>query len=191
MTGIYIDDAHGTSIIGENGCGYALHYLECFPSTLILVSSLSKAFGAHGGCVSFHNSKAMEFAKKYSHSYIFSGPPSLPGIAACVESAQIHLSNEIYELQDKLWINVTLFDELIASKISSKEKHSPIRTILIGDEYLAINISGILREKGFLTTAAMYPTVPKNKSILRIAISSSHLEEQIKNLCYEINELIQ
>ena len=46
----YIDDAHGTSIIGKNGGGFVLNELDNnFNQRLLLVSSLSKAFGATGG----------------------------------------------------------------------------------------------------------------------------------------------
>ncbi|ETS30620.1 7-keto-8-aminopelargonate synthetase-like enzyme [Photorhabdus khanii NC19] len=71
----YADDAHGTSIIGKNGCGYALNTLGQFADNLILLSSLSKAFGSHGGFASFSNSEAAFFVKKYALNYIFSGPP--------------------------------------------------------------------------------------------------------------------
>ena len=83
----YVDDAHGTSIIGANGCGYTLNKLGKFPNNLILISSLAKAFGSHGGSVSFKSDEAVKFIKRYSLNYIFSGPPSLPRIAACKASA--------------------------------------------------------------------------------------------------------
>lgn len=47
---LYLDDAHGTSIHGRNGCGYVLHMLENnFHPRLILAASLAKGFGAVAG----------------------------------------------------------------------------------------------------------------------------------------------
>lgn len=49
---IYLDDAHGTSVFGKNGCGCVLEELEySFHPRLILTASLAKAFGTAGGGV--------------------------------------------------------------------------------------------------------------------------------------------
>ncbi|MDC9580523.1 aminotransferase class I/II-fold pyridoxal phosphate-dependent enzyme [Xenorhabdus sp. PR6a] len=184
----YVDDAHGTSIIGKNGCGYTLHQLGEFHENLILLSSLSKAFGSHGGAASFSNPEAVSAIKKYALNYIFSGPPSLPGIAACVASANIHLTGEITELQAALKENIEIFDRSVLN-VEVKEKISPIRTIHIGCENEAINTSADLRSQGFLVTAAMYPTVPKSQSIIRVAISAAHSKAELERFATSINAL--
>ncbi|MBF4114209.1 aminotransferase class I/II-fold pyridoxal phosphate-dependent enzyme [Enterobacter cloacae] len=186
----YVDDAHGTSIIGRNGCGYTLHQLGKFSDNLILLSSLSKGFGSHGGSASFCHPQSASFIKKYSLNYIFSGPPSLPGIAACVASADIHLSDEIIGLQTKLRNNIQLFDNAVRN-VEVKDKYSPIRTIHIGCETEAVNISGQLRQKGFLATAAMYPTVAKSESIIRVALSAAHSIADLENFAASINILTE
>jgi len=185
---VYIDDAHGTSIIGKYGCGYTLHQSGTFSENLILLSSLSKAFGSHGGSASFNNPQAVSAIKKYALNYIFSGPPSLPGIAACVASAKIHLSSEIIELQAILKENIQYFDNSVFN-VETKEKISPIRTIHIGCENEAINASVNLRHQGFLVTAAMYPTVPKSKSIIRVAISAAHSKDELTRFAASVNAL--
>ncbi|ELC7952733.1 aminotransferase class I/II-fold pyridoxal phosphate-dependent enzyme, partial [Salmonella enterica] len=184
----YVDDAHGTSIIGKNGCGYALYQLGEFSDNLILLSSLSKAFGSHGGSASFRHPQAASFIKKYALNYIFSGPPSLPGIAACVASAEIHLSEEITQLQTKLKRNIQIFDSLVRN-VEIKDVVSPIRTIHTGCETEAVNASGTLRRQGFLATAAMYPTVPKSESIIRVALSAAHSSADLERFAASVNVL--
>ncbi|UNF51560.1 aminotransferase class I/II-fold pyridoxal phosphate-dependent enzyme [Bartonella krasnovii] len=186
----YADDAHGTSIIGKNGCGYTLHLLEEYKKNLILISSLSKAFGSHGGSASFSNKEAASFIKKYALNYIFSGPPSLPGIAACLASGDIHLSQEMNQLQCKLHENISYFDQRV-SNIEVQEKLSPIRSIFMGAEDKAISASYNLRKRGFLVTAAMYPTVAKKKSIIRVAISAAHTKHDLETFATNMNELTE
>lgn len=184
----YVDDAHGTSIIGTNGCGYSLYKLGEFKDNLILLSSLAKAFGSHGGSASFNCPEAVACIKRYALNYIFAGGPALPGIAACVAAADIHLSPEIDQLQRQLQHNIDYFDNTIKN-VEVKDKLSPIRTISIGCENEAIRISKELREKGFLTTAALYPTVAKSQSIIRVGISSAHTEEELSSFAATMNEL--
>ena len=48
----YLDDAHGTSVFGQKGAGYVHAELgNRLPPRVIMVGSLSKAFGAHGGFI--------------------------------------------------------------------------------------------------------------------------------------------
>ena len=47
---LYVDDAHGTSIAGPQGAGYAYHaFGGQLPPGVVLAGSLSKAFGGAGG----------------------------------------------------------------------------------------------------------------------------------------------
>ncbi|BEU02944.1 aminotransferase [Agarivorans sp. OAG1] len=186
----YVDDAHGTSIIGKNGCGYTLHQIGEFSDNLILLSSLSKAFGSHGGSASFSHPQSASFIKKYALNYIFSGPPSLPGIAACLASADIHLSGEIIALQKKLQDNIHFFDNAVRN-VEVKDKTSPIRTLQIGCETEVIKTSRQLRQQGFLATAAMYPTVPKSESIIRVALSAAHSIDDLEQFASSVNALTE
>lgn len=184
---VYLDDAHGTSILGEDGCGYALDSLGgCFHPRLILLSSLSKAFGATGGAVTLRTSEDADCVRRFCTTYIFGGPLSLPGVAACVASARIHLSGEIRALQEKLWSNVALFDELLGPAVGNQGVSSPVRFIRIGDEVKAIETAARLRARGLVVTTAMFPTVKKGEAILRVALSAGHRPEDIEALCLAV-----
>lgn len=180
---VYMDDAHGTSIMGEDGCGYALHSIKGkLHPRLILLSSLSKAFGATGGAVTLHTEEDANFVRRFCTTYIFGGPLSLPGVAAGVASARIHLSPEIAELQRKLWSNVALLDKLLGPELGNHGLSSPIRFVKVGDEKRAIDVAMRVRKHGFALTTAMFPTVKKGEAILRIALSAAHRPEELEAL---------
>src|SRR6185312_10844281 len=69
---LYIDDAHGTGVLGEHGRGTVLEALGTYDNTFV-VGSLSKAFSCAGGFVAgpepFHR-----LLKIRSNPYIFGGP---------------------------------------------------------------------------------------------------------------------
>ena len=66
----------------------------------------------------------------------------------------------------------------------------PFRGIFVGDELKAIECTKKLKKKGFAVTAAMYPTVTKNESILRIAISAIHTQQDIFSLCENVKAIV-
>ncbi|HEV2614264.1 MAG TPA: aminotransferase class I/II-fold pyridoxal phosphate-dependent enzyme [Gammaproteobacteria bacterium] len=181
---LYLDDAHGTSVFGRYGCGYVLECLDhFFPKRLILASSLSKAFGGVAGVIALPTHADSKMIKRYSQTYIFGGPPPLSIIDSAIASARIHLTEEIRQLQDKLWDNVKYFDEVFGSRAINYGVKSPIRGILIGDEFKTIKAAKILQREGFALTTAMYPTVEKGKGMLRVALSALHTKEDIDRFC--------
>jgi 7-keto-8-aminopelargonate synthetase-like enzyme len=186
----YFDDAHGTSVFGKNGCGYVLEQLNYrFHPRLILTASLSKGFGSNGAVVVLPTQADENMVRRFAVPYLFSNPPATPLVDAGIVIAKIHLSKEITSLQARLWENVNYFDSLMSETVINYNRHSPVRAIPVGDENIAIKFALELRKKGLLVTTAMYPTVAKGKSILRVAICANHTKAQIKKLCSSINEI--
>ncbi len=170
----YLDDAHGTSVFGKNGAGYVHAKLNGrLRPRVILVGSLSKAFGAHGGFIAGESVMA-DFIRKQAVTYAFGGPPSLPGIAAALASSKLHLSGEVDRLQTVLAQKLKEFDEIMGNDWINSGTPFPIRGYVTGREDLAIKTAKFLHASGVACTAAMYPTVAKGSAMLRFAISVQH-----------------
>lgn len=189
---LYTDDAHGISVFGKQGCGFVLEDIGYFHPRLILSVSLSKGFGSNGAAIVMPTIEDSQFIKRFCSTYIFGNPMAQPLISASIASAKIHLSDELSQLQKTLRDRIALFDETIAKKECVINYHfaSPIRGIFIGDEYKNIECTTKLREQGFAVSAAMYPTVAKGKSIIRVSLSVDHTENDIIGLCEALNLLI-
>ena len=186
----YIDDAHGTSIYGDYGSGYVMACLgHRLDERIIIAGSLSKAFGSHGGYIACHAAETINFIKTYGTTYAFGGPPSLPGIAACVAAADLHLDGTVAARQEKLQNVIRYFDEVFGkTEIVNRGTTMPIRGILIGNEDLAITMCKKLHDRGFATTVAMYPTVEEGHAILRCALSALHESGQIDDFYRNFRE---
>lgn len=187
---LYLDDAHGMSIFGTHGNGYAMMMLEdTLDERIILTTSLSKAFGTYGGLIVLKNPKAIEFIKKFCSTYIFSGSLATPLIEASIISAKIHLSKEIYQLQNRVSDNLLLFDTIINPdiKIINRNEKVTIRGWYIGDELEAMAAGEYLKDYGILATVAMYPTTAQHQSLIRFGICNNHTEAEIIKLCTLIN----
>ena len=106
---LYVDDAHGISITGRHGAGYAFDSVaHVLPSNMVLAGSMSKAFGGAGGFVVLANQRDIESIQTLANPLIFGHSIMLPMLAANVAAAKIHLSEEIAVLQQRLWKNVRL-----------------------------------------------------------------------------------
>ena len=104
---LYVDDAHGVSIVGRHGAGYAFSAVDhSLPANIILAGSLSKAFGGAGGFVVVSDPRDVEVIRTLANPLIFGHSIMVPMLAANVASAKIHLSEEIDVLQRRLWENV-------------------------------------------------------------------------------------
>lgn len=192
---VYLDDAHGISVYGTHGCGYVLDTLEAnFHPRLILAASLSKGFGTNGAVIAVPTKEDEEIVKRFCSPYLFSNPLALAIVDSSIASAHIHLSEEIYALQNKLTDNILYFDKLMEPlhhhQVVNLHINSPIRGIFIGDEFKAIEYATHLKKNGLMVSAAMYPTVAKGNSLLRITISADHSKENIYKLCNHIKQLI-
>ena len=87
--------------------------------------------------------------------------------------------------------NIKFFDNIINPDITlNYNSLSPIRGIIVGDENKAIQTAIAMRKKGVALTTAMYPTVPKDQALLRMALSSAHTKEEIAFACDSLNQLL-
>jgi len=179
---LYIDDAHGISIFGKHGEGFAR---SKFPDELgertIIAASIAKGFGASGGIIMLGTTAQEDLFRRYAQSYTFTAAPNLAAVGAALASAKIHASPELRHLQNMLSERIRLFDGRIASP--QHGSHLPIRMVPVGDEMQAIAIAQSLLEQGFYVSATFFPTVARNAAALRICITASHSVEEIGKLC--------
>jgi 8-amino-7-oxononanoate synthase len=60
---------------------------------------------------------------------------------------------------------------------------------IVDDEQAALDLASALQNEGFLVPAIRYPTVAKGSARLRITVTASHKEDQIRSLCEAIKRL--
>lgn len=185
---LYIDDAHGISIEGRTGAGFARSALGPLGERTIVAASLGKGFGASGGMVMLGTARQELLFRRFAIAYAFSASLNTAAIGAALASARIHHSSELGLRQQSLRTNLALLDALLPTDQASSVL--PIRTVRIGDELLAVAAARHLLEKGFYTSAIFFPTVARSEAGLRICLTSDHTPQQIGDLVAAINEII-
>ena len=186
---LYIDDAHGISLFGDRGEGYARAQVgDRLGARTIIAASLAKGFGASGGILMLGTSRQAELFRRFSLPHAFSASPNLAAIGAALASEALHRTPELGLLQNRLRERIRLFDTLVPTQFAGTDL--PIRTIEIGDELVAIGAAKAILNRGFYTSAVFFPTVAKGKAGLRICPTAGHSQAEIISLSEAIGQTV-
>lgn len=187
---LYVDDAHGVSIDGPHGCGYAFARLGCaLPANVVLAGSLSKGFGGSGGFLLTASEADVAVVRKLANPLVFGHSVMVPMMAANVAAARIHLSPEIVTLQNDLWDNADRLDALTSRKLANAGLHTPVRGAVFDSEEKGLRAVRLLKQRGLIMLPAFYPTVAQGQSLLRFALSALHSQEELGLLADTLEEV--
>lgn len=181
---LYIDDVHGMSWIGKNGTGYALSELGELSENILLFGTLSKTFGASGAVLVCSNKKMYHEIKTFGGPLTFSAQLEPASVAAATASAKIHLTPEIYELQEDLRVRIDYFNNLLQQTDLPliDKNHSPVFFIGTGMPKTGYNFVNRLMKEGFYVNLGIFPAVPVKNTGVRITISRHNEKQEIKDL---------
>jgi 7-keto-8-aminopelargonate synthetase-like enzyme len=177
---LYVDDAHGTSIAGERGQGYAFEaFGDRLPPNVLVAGSLSKAFGGAGGFVVVPSDADVRILRTFANPLVFGASIAVPMLAATAAAARLHLSGEVAALQQRLWRTAEEFDRLTGGRLVNAGLRCPIRGATFPSEEQALAAARRLREAAVLILPAFFPTVAKGTGLIRFALSSLHERDHL------------
>ena len=181
---IYFDDVHGMSWNGKNGTGYISSVLGELPNNIVLITTLSKTFGASGAVAVCADKKLHSRIKTFGGPLTFSAQLEPASVAAGIASADIHLSLEIYSLQAELQDRIIYFNHLLEqTELPLIDKNnSPVFYIGTGMPVSGYNFVQRLLKEGFYVNLGLFPAVPVKNTGVRITISRHNRLEDIKRL---------
>lgn len=172
----YVDDAHGSGVLGDRGRGTVDHF-KLHGQVDFIVGTLSKAIGVVGGYVC--GSKEMRDWLLHRGRPLLFSTAMMPSAAAAIIEAfnMLETSNEYTE---NLWSNAKYFKEKL-NKLGFDIGHSqtPITPIMIGNEALTMEFSESLLYNGVYVSGIVFPTVPKNTGRIRCMVSALHTKKQL------------
>ncbi|MBB4192983.1 7-keto-8-aminopelargonate synthetase-like enzyme [Rhizobium aethiopicum] len=187
---LYIDDAHGISLFGERGEGFARSQMpEGLGERTIIAASLGKGFGASGGMLMLGTSFQEEIFRRFALAHAFSASINVAAIGAALASQAIHRMPELGVRQKALAEYISLFDELVPT--AQAGSRLPIRTIVVGDELAAIGAARVVLDAGYYTSAIFFPTVAKGRAGLRICPTAGHTTAEVRGVSAAINRALK
>ncbi len=183
---LYVDDAHGFGVLGENGRGSLAHFGIASPR-IIYMATLGKAAGVSGAFVAAEQ-VVIDTLVNHAHSYVYTtaSPPAL----SAVLSQSLELIAQGNMLRDHLHqLVVRLRKGLSDLPWQLMPSETAIQPLLIGDNLQVLKLSEGLRERGIWVAAIRPPTVPPGTARLRITLSAAHSAEDVDRLIGALHEL--
>lgn len=181
---LYVDDAHGMGWTGRHGRGLALSRMRLH-ERMVLVTSLNKAAASGGGAIVLPTEELRDYVRVAGKTLIFSGPLPPSAIAAATAFADICLSPEIDELQDRLKRRCRRFLEGAEAYDLNivDDSPTPVFYVGMGDYPIMIDVAVRLRERhGVFVNPTGYPAVPFSKCGFRITVTAAHSDDDIRRL---------
>jgi glycine C-acetyltransferase len=178
---LYIDDAHGTGLLGTHGRGTVLDALGGYDNTFV-VGSLSKAFSCAGGFIGCSR-PFQKLLKMRSNSYIFGGPVVPAYLDAICAVVEILRSEEYTRLRQRL----DGFVERLSRGLNGLDLRvmggaTPIVSVLVGDEADTLRAGKFLFDQGFYVQSVLFPAVPYHGGVIRVQCNANHTDVAIDGL---------
>ncbi len=183
---LYVDDAHGFGVLGEQGRG-SLAHCGLTSERIVYMATLGKAAGVSGAFVAAEPA-VIDTLVNHAHSYVYTTatPPALS--VALSHSLQLIAQGE--SVREHLRVLIArLRDGLPGLPWQLMPSDTAIQPLLIGDNQQALTLSEGLRARGIWVAAIRPPTVPQGTARLRITLSAVHTAADVDQLIGALHEL--
>ncbi|MGD9604649.1 MAG: glycine C-acetyltransferase [Bacilli bacterium] len=172
----YVDDAHGSGVLGQSGRG-TVDYYHLHGQVDFIIGTLSKAIGVVGGYVA-SKQIVKDWLLHRARTLLFSTALPPAAIGATIESVKMLMESEEYT--KKLWDNARYFKQALANLgFDLGHSETPITPVMVGKESLTMELSRGLLAEGVFVSGIVFPTVPSGQGRLRVMLSASHTKENL------------
>lgn len=184
----YVDDAHGTGVLGASGGGSPEHW-GVEGEVDVVMGTLGKALGTAGAFVA--GSRVLrEHLLNRARAWVFTTAPP-PALAAATLEA-LRIAREEPWRRERLRENARRLRDGLArlGRPTPEEGAGHVAPVVIGGEEETMRAGALLRERGFLVGAVRPPTVLPGTSRLRVTLSAAHAPEQVDALLGVLEEAL-
>jgi len=184
---VYVDDAHGEGVLGEGGRGIVSHFKLDHKKVHVEMGTFSKAYGTVGGHIS-GSLDLVRFAWNKSRTWLLSSSHPPPVVAATIAAIDV-LENEPHHVK-RLWKNTKYFKKAVEDLgFDTGLSQTPIIPIIVGEGHKAKALADKLYEKNIFVVPIVFPMVAKDRSRIRVQMSSKLKTEQLDTVIESIEHI--
>jgi 7-keto-8-aminopelargonate synthetase-like enzyme len=195
---LYVDDAHGFGVIGENpseenpyglrGNSIVRHFDESYDD-IVLVGGFSKAYSSLMAFLALPT-KLKNLIKVAAPPYLYSGPSPTASLATVLAGLEVNdargdaLRADLYR---KTKVVLDTVQKL--GMATPNESGLPIIELPLGNADDIDAVGEFLFSRGIYVTLAAYPLVPRDQVGFRVQTTSANTDAQIEHLCSVLHEV--
>jgi natural product biosynthesis luciferase-like monooxygenase protein len=171
-----VDDAHGLGVLGAHGRGIEEH-LGCPGAADVLAGTFSKSLASIGGWVAGSH-RVIEWVRYHGRSILFTAGIAPPGLAAAAAALDILMAEP--ELVRTIARNARYMRRQLARcGLHVSGDDTPILALHVGDELRCVQLARLLLERGIYVHTVLYPSVPRDRAMLRLCVTAGHQEADL------------
>jgi 8-amino-7-oxononanoate synthase len=177
---LMVDEAHSLGVMGKRGFGIREHFGLKGEDVDIWMGTLSKALASCGGYIT--GSEALMFSLRYGAAgFMFSVGQSPADAAAAVAALGVMQAEP--ERVQRLRQRGKLFLEVARQHglpTGSAQGYSVV-PVIVGDSMHCIRLTQALFRRGIHVQPILHPAVDEHEARLRLFLTCTHSEEQIRH----------
>jgi 8-amino-7-oxononanoate synthase len=185
---LMVDEAHAIGVYGSRGLGVTEHFaLE--QEVDIVAGTFSKSLGSIGGFIAADR-EVVTYLNYMTRKLVFSA--SIPPMLVAGIKAAFEIMEEAPSLRERLWENVRyLADGLEREGATLLGRETASVPVLVADDGIIFSFARDLIERGVFAYPIVFPLVPKNRSIFRLAVQARHEPSQLDRVIEVFGELMR
>ena len=173
---VYVDEAHGLGVFGEQGRGVCNHFGLTDDVDLIM-GTFSKSLASIGGFIA-GDECIINWLRHTSRPYIFSASMTPASTASTLAALEIIKSEP--ERQKHLWeITHYAMDGFRKLGFEIGRTETPIIPLFIRDNEKTFRFTKMAFEEGIFINPVVSPAVPSEDTLIRFSLMATNTKEQI------------
>jgi 8-amino-7-oxononanoate synthase len=183
---LYLDEAHATGILGDNGYGLSTT-IDMGDISYLVMGTFSKALGSFGGWVA-GDLEIKNYLINKCAGFIYSTSLSPAIIGASYQAWQM-VKDFTTQRKSLLATAKKLRAEIKKLGFDTAKSSTHIIPIILKKDNLAIKARDKLLKEKIILSAIRSPTVAPNSARLRIALTVKHSDEDMQKLLSALKKL--
>jgi len=184
---LYLDDAHGLGVLGEQGRGTA-NYFGLTRQVDFIMGTFSKSLASIGGFIASDHEDVMAYLRHHATPLIFSA--ALPAVNAATVMACLDILEQEPERVTRLHEIVRrMRDAFRHIGLRVRDSITPIIPICVGSEEKAYLLSRDMFDRGIFALPAVFPAVPRGQAIIRTGCMTTHEDRHVEKVSEVLDSL--
>ena len=184
---LMVDEAHAVGVLGARGAGTCeLFGLE--DKVDLRMGTFSKSLASCGGFIA-GPADVIDYLRISSRPFLFTAAAVPAALAAALEAIRICRSSEGPELFARVLDNAAYMhrglSELGFETVEptllpdGRERLTPIVPVVVGEDWQTALLWKALWDRGVYTNVALFPAVPRGRSLIRTSVMATHEREHL------------